>query len=105
MKTGTKKARRDLAVFLLVFSVLLAFASPAVDNGIAFAWLGLLALASVVMLWRSWRARHDSELSRAFRDARWGSVIPPKVFRWMIGEDEDSKAARERRDRRDENEK
>ncbi len=70
MKTGTKKAWRGLAVFLLVFSVLLAFASPAVDNAFAFTWLGVLALASGVMLWRSWRARHDTVLSQAFRGAK-----------------------------------
>lgn len=91
MRIGSKKAWRDAAVFLLVFSVLLAFASPTVDSIIALAWLGVLVLASGIMLWRRWLARRDPESSKAIRDARWGSVVPPKVFRWMIGEDEDSK--------------
>jgi len=93
MQIGTKKAWQDLAVFLLVFSMLLAFASPALDNLIALAWFAVLLLGSAVLLWRSWRARSNPELSRAFRDARWGSIVPPKLFRWMISEDEDSKGS------------
>ena len=91
MQISTKKAWPDLIAFLLIFSVLLAFASPEVDNLIASAWLGVLLLGSGMLLWRSWRARSDPESSKAFRDARWGSIVPPKLFRWMIGEDEDSK--------------
>lgn len=74
MKTGTRKAWLDLAVFLLILSILIAFASPGADKGILFTRLGLLALASAVILWRFWRVRHDPE-----RAKRWASNLPPRV--------------------------
>ena len=94
MKIGTKKAWRDLAAFLLIFGVLVAFGSLALSNMILWMWYGVLVLLSAVFLWRFWRVRHDSERAKAIMDGRWGSVLPPKVWHWMIGADEDSNSQR-----------
>ena len=89
MKLGTRRGFRDLAVFVVVFGVLLAFASRGMPDVTGLLWWGLVLLGSIYLAWKSSRSRQSGE------SGGWGAVLPLKVSRWMLGEDEaDSKSKR-----------
>jgi hypothetical protein len=87
VRTGTAKAFRDLAVFLVIFGTLIALSSRGViDDVIGLLWWGFVLLASICLAWKGWTARKTGHGSLG--PGGWGAVVPPKIWRWMLGEDE-----------------
>ena len=86
MKLRASSGFRDLAIFLIVFAVLLGIGSRAVSNIIALAWWAFVLLASVYLILKGWKPHMNGKELK--RPGGWGAVVPPKVWRWMIGEDE-----------------
>jgi hypothetical protein len=86
MKFGGFRAFRDLAIFLAVFSVLLIFSAGGLPDVTGLIWWAFVVWASVYLIWKGWRARKDSHPSQG--PGGWGAVLPPKVWRWMSGEED-----------------
>jgi hypothetical protein len=92
MRLGPSSGFRDLAIFLIVFAVLLAIGSRALSNVIALAWFAFVLLASLFLIFKGWKARGSMK-----GPGGWGAVLPQKVWRWMLGENEaESESKRER---------
>ena len=93
MKLGTARGFRDLAVFLVVFAVLLELTRRGVADITGLLWWGFVLLGTVYLAWKSWRTRNKPHPSDG--PGGWGAVLPPRVSRWMLGEDDaDSKSNR-----------
>jgi hypothetical protein len=86
MKLGRFSAFRDLAIFIAVFSVLLILFDRGLPDVTGLIWWALVALASIYLVWKGWRARKGSPTSQG--PGGWGAVLPSKVWRWMNGEEE-----------------
>jgi hypothetical protein len=85
VKLGRASGFRDLAIFLVIFAVLLALSSRGMADFTGLLWWGLVLVGSIYLAWKGWRHRKSSRESQG--PGGWGAVIPPKLWRWMIGED------------------
>lgn len=89
MKFGSTKAFRDLAVFILIFAVLVALTRNGMPDISGLVWWGLVLSASAYLIWKGLAARGAGDESRG--RGGWGAVLPPKLWRWMAGEDDETR--------------
>jgi hypothetical protein len=82
VKVGSASAFRGLAVFVVVFAALLALKRGGMPDFTGLAWWVVVLGASVFLAWKGLTARN----SRG--PGGWSAVIPPKLSRWMLGEDD-----------------
>lgn len=94
MKRGTAAAFRDLAIFLIVFGALLALYSRGMPDVTGLLWWGLVLLGSIYLAWKGWKTRNSSPRSQG--PGGWGAVVPRKVRRWMLGEDDSDRPSNRR---------
>ena len=87
MKLG-KSGFLDLSVFLVVFIALLALYARGFSDRTGLLWWGLVLLGFVRLAWKSGFARWGAQ--RTQLRGGWGAVLPAKVSRWMLGEDDDT---------------
>ena len=78
----------EFLLFIVVIAGLLALRHTRLDNYLAIAWVSLLIVASVRLVFKGWSRRNDS--SMAALTGRWSPVLPPRAIRWMYGEDDKS---------------
>ena len=96
MKVGSFRAFRGLAIFMVVTMVLLALKRRGLPDFTGFLWWGLVLGGSGYLAWKGWKARnapHDGP-------GGWGAVMPPKLSRWMLGENEPPARDRQPMDKR-----
>ena len=86
MKVGTARAFRGLAIFVVIFVALLALKDRGMPDFTGLAWFAVVLGASVDLIWKGWRARNRAVESRG--PGGWGAVMPPRLSRWMTGEDD-----------------
>ena len=78
--------------FWLAFSIIVTldqtFGRPYFDHFLRDAVWGFFLVGSVMILVRMWRSRGDEK--EFWRAAHGGqlSVLPPKLRRWILGEDD-----------------
>lgn len=75
----------EFLLFIVFVAGLMALRHTRFDNYLAIAWVSLLTVASVRLVYKGWSMRNDS--SMAALTGRWSSVLPPRLMRWMYGED------------------
>jgi hypothetical protein len=86
VKPGTRGGLLDLAVFLAIFVALLALYDRGFPDLTGLLWLGVVLLASVYLVWKVMMARRAKRANQL--RGGWGAVVPEKLWRWMIGEDD-----------------
>ena len=86
MKVGSANAFRGLAVFLVVFALLLALKRGGMPDISGLVWWALVLAASLYLVWKGLTARNPADGSRG--PGGWGAVMPKKLSRWMLGEDD-----------------
>ena len=85
MQVGSAKAFRDFAIFLVIFMALLALKRLGMPDLLGWVWLALVLVASLHLAWKGFRNRKNVDRSQG--PGGWGAVMPPKLWRWMIGAD------------------
>ena len=86
MKVGSTSAFRGLAVFIVVFAVLLALKRGGMPDFTGLVWWAIVLGASLYLAWEGLRTRNRADRSRG--PGGWGAVMPSKLSRWMLGEDD-----------------
>jgi hypothetical protein len=86
VKVGSASAFRGLAVFVVIFAVLLALKRGGMPDFTGLIWWALVLGASGYLAWTAWTTRNAADGSRG--PGGWGAVVPPKLWRWMLGEDD-----------------
>jgi hypothetical protein len=86
VKVGSASAFRGLAVFLTIFAVLLALKIRGMPDVTGVVWWVLVLAASLHLAWKGLTLRKRADRSRG--PGGWGAVMPPKLSRWMLGEDD-----------------
>jgi hypothetical protein len=83
-----RSALFEFEFFCMIVAVFLAFYSHKVDRLIAMAFLVVLLLGSIALMFRSWFCKDETNTagSKSIITRRWGGVLPEKVYRWMLGE-------------------
>jgi hypothetical protein len=82
VKVGSASAFRGLAVFIVIFAVLLALKRRGMPDITGLLWWVIVLGASVYLAWKGLTGRN----SRG--PGGWGAVLPQKLSRWMLGEDD-----------------
>ena len=86
MKVGSASAFRGLAVFLVIFAVLLALKRGGMPDFTGLLWWVLVFGASLYLAWKGLTTRDRADGSRG--PGGWSAVMPQKLSRWMLGEDD-----------------
>jgi hypothetical protein len=86
MRFGKRGGLLDLAVFLAIFVASLALYYRGLPDLTGLAWWGFVLLASLYLAWKGWASRRAA--SPTASPGGWGAVLPAKVSRWMLGEDD-----------------
>jgi threonine/homoserine/homoserine lactone efflux protein len=95
MRIGNPKAFRDLAIFLVLVMVGLALERRGMPDFFGVLWWVLVIGGSLYLVWKGLTGRSTNG------PGGWGAVTPPKLWRWMVGEDDAARMpARDDRDRR-----
>jgi hypothetical protein len=89
MKLGKRGGLLDLAAFLAIFVAALALYDRGVPDLTGLAWWGFVLLASVYLAWKGLASRRGADPTAS--PGGWGAVLPTKVSRWMLGEDDSKK--------------
>jgi hypothetical protein len=82
MHIGSAKALRDFAIFVVILIVALTFKRLGMPDFTGFLWWGLVLGGSLYLAWKGLTGR----LAKA--PGGWGTVTPPKLSLWMLGENE-----------------
>jgi uncharacterized membrane protein YjgN (DUF898 family) len=85
VKLGTASAFRGLAIFVIVFAVLLKLKQRGMPDIIGVAWWAFVLGASLYLAWKGWRRRR---MDQSQGQGGWGAVLPANLSRWMLGEDD-----------------
>ena len=86
MKVGSARAFRGLAVFVVIFAVLLALKRGGMPDFTGLAWWAIVLGASLYLAGKALMTRKPMDGSRG--PGGWGAVMPSKLSRWMLGEDD-----------------
>jgi hypothetical protein len=81
VRVGSFRAFRGLAIFIVITMVLLALKRRGLPDFTGFLWWGLVLGGSVHLAWQGLRGRKEGP-------GGWGAVMPSKLSRWMLGENE-----------------
>ena len=93
MQIGSPKAFRGLAIFIVLVTVGLVLKRRGMPDYFGVLWWVLVLAASLYLVWKGVTGRS------AKSPGGWGAVTPPKLWRWMVGEDDAARlAARDDRD-------
>ncbi len=84
--SGRTLALVELAIFVIALGALVALDARETSRWIALAWLGFMLLASAYLAWKGWRTRKNP--FHVHGPGGWGAVLPARVWRWMMGEDD-----------------
>jgi hypothetical protein len=95
MQIGSPKAFRGLAIFVALLLAGLVLRRLGMPDFIGVLWWTLLLGGSLYFVWKGLTGRLANE------PGGWGAITPPKLWRWMLGEDDAARTApRDDRDRR-----
>jgi hypothetical protein len=94
MQIGSAKAFRGLAIFVVLVMVGLVFKRRGMPDFFGLLWWGFVLVGSVYFVWKGLTGRLANVSST------WGAVTPPKIWRWMVGEDDAERMAARDRDQR-----
>jgi hypothetical protein len=87
MQIGTLKAFRDLAIFIVLVMVGLALKRRGMPDFFGVVWWVLVLGGSLFLVWKGVTGRFTNG------PGGWGAVTPPKLWRWMVGEDDAERMA------------
>jgi hypothetical protein len=87
---GRPQAFVELFIFLVVFGIVIAFASRRVDTGIAVAGCAFVIIGSLVSIWKARQARKNPKYQKYGYISSQVGILPKKWRNWVLGEDEDS---------------
>jgi hypothetical protein len=86
VKVGSASAFRGLAVFIVIFAVLLALKRRGMPDFTGLVWWAVVLAASLHLAWKGLTTRNRADGSRG--PGGWGAVMPRRLSRWMLGEDD-----------------
>jgi hypothetical protein len=86
VKLGSASAFRGLAVFVVVVAALLALRRSGMPDFTGVLWWVIVLAASLYLALKGFARRNGPDGSRG--PGGWGAVMPPKLSRWMLGEDD-----------------
>lgn len=86
---GRPRAFVEFFVFLAILGAVLAIGSRTLNSGIAFLLLGYFVVVSMIILWRTWKNRHNPQVN-GFPSQL--SVLPKRWQKWALGETDDEES-------------
>ena len=86
MRLGKRGGLLDLVVFLAILLAGLELYRRGVPDLLGLIWWSIVVLASIYLAWKAWAARRASNPTAL--PGGWGAVLPKKVSRWALGEDD-----------------
>jgi threonine/homoserine/homoserine lactone efflux protein len=95
MQIGSFKAFRGFAIFVVLVMVGLMLKRRGMPDFFGVLWWVFVLGGSLYLVWKGLTGR------LAKSPGGWGAVTPPKLWRWMMGEDDAARMAeRDDRDQR-----
>jgi hypothetical protein len=86
VKLGKRSGLLDVAIFLAIFLVSLALYKRGLPDLTGLVWWSFVLLASIYLVWKGWTVRRA--VNPGASPGGWGAVLPAKVSRWMLGEED-----------------
>ena len=82
MQIGSVKAFRGLAIFVVLVMVGLYLKRRGMPDFVGVLWWILVLVGSLYFVWKGLTGRLTNG------PFGWGAVTPPRLWRWMVGENE-----------------